>query len=119
MRPMPATSLAVDSLLSYARRDGDTVRLVLALPDDAGLDAPRLFVRFQNGETGFRAPATLERSPAGLRVTVSAPREQLTDGVWRLRLREGGSPLINLHCRVLLHGDQPLALLFGKTDNIT
>jgi hypothetical protein len=116
---MPAPPLAVDSLLSFARLDGDTVRLVLALPDDAGLDAPRLFIRFQKGETGFRAPASLERSPEGLRVDVSVPREQLTGGVWRLRLREGGSPLRNLHARLLLHGDQPVALLFGKTPNIT
>ncbi len=83
------------------------------------MSTARLFVRFQNGQTGFRAPASLDRSPTGLRVTVSVPRERLTDGVWRLRLREGGSPPRNLQARVLLHGDQPVALLFGKTDNIT
>jgi hypothetical protein len=119
MTTMPAPPLAVDSLLSFARLDGESVRLVLALPDDSGLDAPRLFIRFQNGQTGFRVPASLARSTEGLRVSVSVPREQLTDGVWRLRLREGGSPLRNLNARLLLHGDQPVALLFGKTPNIT
>ncbi len=118
MTTMPAAPLVLDSLLSYARVDGDAVRLALALPDDAGLDAPRLFVRFQRGETGFRVPASLEHSPVGARVTASVPRERLTDGVWALRLREGGSPLRNLRCRVLVHGDQPIALLFGRTPNI-
>jgi len=119
MTTMPAPSLAVDPLLSFARRDGDAVRLVLALPDDTGLDSPRLFVRFQNGDSGFRAAASLERSSTGLRVNISVPRAQLGDGVWRLRLREGGSPLRPLHARLLVHGDQPVALLFGKTANIT
>lgn len=119
MTTMPADPLAVDSLLSFARVEGDTVRLVLALPHDAGIDGPRVFVRFQNGPHGFRVPASLVRSAKGTRVEVSVPREQIADGIWRLRLREGASPPRTLPARLLLHGDQPVALLFGKTANIT
>jgi hypothetical protein len=117
---MPTEPIAVDSLLSYARLDGDHLRLVLALPQDTEVGGRRLFVRFGNGETGFRAAASLERSAAGVTVEVAVPRHQIGDGVWSLRLREGGaSRPRNLRARVLLHGDQPVALLFGKTDNIT
>ena len=50
---------------------------------------------------------------------VSAPRSELADGVWRLKLREAGGSVTDLGARVLLHRDQPVALLFGKTANIT
>ena len=48
------------------------------------------------------------------------PREQMADGVWHLKLRDGrGSPWRGLGARLLAHDDQPVALLFGKTANIT
>ena len=118
MTAMPTGPVTVDSLLSYARLDGDTVRVVLALPDDTDVVGSRLFVRFQHGATRFRATAALERSSGRTRVQVSVPREQAVDGVWRLRLRESGSPLRDLGARLLLRADQPVALLFGKTENI-
>ena len=108
-----------DFLLSYARRDGDDVRVVLALPDDADVAGPEVFVRFEQHDTGFRVPAALTQADGATRVEVSVPREQLADGVWNLKLREPDQPLRNLGARILLHGDQPVALLFGKTSNIT
>jgi hypothetical protein len=108
-----------DFLLSYARRDGDDVRVVLVLPRDADLDDAPVFVRFEQHDSGFRAAAELTRTDGTTRVEVSVPREQLTDGLWHLKLRQRNRPLRNLRARVLLHGDQPLALLFGKTSNIT
>ncbi len=119
MTVMPPGQLAPDSLLSYARLDGDAVRVVLALSDDASLTGPQVFVRFQNRDGGFRVPAALEQAAGRSTVRVSVPRDQLADGVWRLKLRESkGAPLHDLGARVLLHADQPVALLFGKTPNI-
>lgn len=120
MTVMPAGPVEVDSTLSYARFEGDALRVVLALPDDSDVAGKRLFVRFQGNGTGFRVPASLDRSSGSATVKVSVPRAQLDDGTWQLKLREGGgSPLRSLGARVLLHADQPVALLFGKTPNIT
>jgi hypothetical protein len=119
MTAMASGPLEPDFLLSYARRDGDAVRLVLALPDDADVAGPQVFVRFDQHDTGFRTAATLTRAHGATRVEVSVPRERLADGVWHLKLRDQDKPLRNLRARILLHGDQPLALLFGKTSNIT
>ena len=118
MTPMPPATIAADSLLSYARLEGDAVRVVLALEPDSAVSGDRFFVRFGNGDTQLRFPAELEQAGGRRRVVVSVPREELADGVWRLRLREGGGALHDLRARVLLHGDQPIALLFGKTANI-
>jgi len=118
MTAMPPAPVTADDLLSYARLDGDAVRVVLTLSDDVEVAAPRVFVRFQSGETRLRFPATIAQSSGRHRVEVSVPRAELADGVWQLRLREGGGPLHDLGARVLLHGDQPVALLFGKTANI-
>lgn len=118
MTGMPTAELTADSLLSYARLDGDAVRVVLGLPEGAEVAETRLFVRFQNDETRVRFPARLERSDGRARVEVSAPREQIADGVWQLKLREDGGTLYDVGARVLLNGDQPVALLFGLTDNI-
>jgi hypothetical protein len=121
MTDMTSGPLTVDSLLSYSRLDGEAVRVVLALPDDSDVAGPKLFVRFQNDEARFRAPATLEQSSGRTRVGVTVPREQIADGLWHLKLREGlrGAPWRGLGARLLVHGDQPIALLFGKTSNIT
>jgi hypothetical protein len=118
MTGVPSDVIA-DDLLSYARLDGEAVRVVLTLAQDAGVAGPQVFVRFQNDETRQRFPATLEHSTGRLRVEVSVPRDQIADGTWRLRLRESGGALHDLGARLLLHHDQPVALLFGKTANIT
>ena len=119
MTAMAAAPVEPDFLLSYARRDGDALRVVLVLPDDVEVAGPQVFVRFEQHDTGFRVPATLTHADGAARVQVSVPRDQLSDGVWHLQLREQDKPLRNLRARILIHGDQPVALLFGKTSNIT
>jgi len=118
MTAMQSGPVDPDFVLSYARRDGDAVRVVLALPDDAQVVGPQVFVRFEQRDTAFRVPATLTRVDGAVRVEVTVPRKDLADGVWRLKLREEDKPLRNLRARVLVHGYQPVALLFGKTSNI-
>ena len=119
MRSVAKGPIAVDSLLSYARLDGDAVRVVLALPEDSGLAGRRVSVRFQSDQTRVRVPASLERLDGRTRLEVAVPREKLADGLWQLKLREAGPPLRNLRTRLLLDAHQPVALLFGKTPNIT
>jgi len=119
MTAMASGPVDPDILLSYARRDGDALRVVLALPADADVSGPKVFVRFEQHGNGFRAPAQLTSVDGAARVEVSVPRDQLTDGVWHLKLRDRDRALRNLRARILLHGDQPVALLFGKTSNIT
>jgi hypothetical protein len=111
--------IAVDSVLSYARVDGDAVRVVLALPEDADPPGHRIFIRFEGEQAHLRAPASLERSDGRTRIEVSVPRGQLADGLWHLKLREGGGSLRSSGARLLLDARQPVALLFGKTPNIT
>jgi hypothetical protein len=118
MTVMPTDPIA-DDLLSYARRDGDDVRVVLTLAEGTAVAGPDVVVRFVNGETRLRFPATLEDSAGRSRVQVSVPRSEVADGVWKLKLREAGGSVTDLGARLLLHGDQPVALLFGKTANIT
>ena len=118
MTLMPNGPLTVDSLLSHARLDRDLVRVVLTLSDDSQVSGPTVFVRFQNDASRFRAPAAVEQSSGRTRVEVLVPREQVADGLWHLKLRDGPDGVRNLGARLLVHGDQPVALLFGKTANI-
>lgn len=119
MTAMPTGPIATDSLLSYARRDGDAVRVVLALPDDAGVAGPEVFVRFQDADAHFRTRGQVVGSGGRTSVQVTVPRTRVADGVWHLRLRQDAeSPLRDLGARLLVHGDLPVALLFGKTANV-
>jgi hypothetical protein len=119
MTGMPTAPLT-DDLLSYARLDGDALRVVLVLTEGAEVNGPQVFVRFQDGEERHRFRASLEQAAGRARVEVMVPRQELAVGVWHLRLRDGrGGTVHDLGARVLLHGDQPVALLFGKTANIT
>jgi len=117
MTSMPGP-IATDDLLSYARLDGDDVRVVLGLPDGE-VTGPRVLIRFQNDTEHFRARGLVDQASGRTTVTVRVPRTQLTDGVWHLRLRQDAeSPLRDLGARLLVRGDPPVALLFGKTANV-
>jgi hypothetical protein len=111
--------LELDFLQSYARRDGDAVRLVLTLPKDADVPGRQVFVRFERHDAAVRAAAEVTRAAGRTRLEVAVPRHELPDGLWHLKLRQAGKPRRNLRARLLLHPDQPIALLFGKTSNIT
>jgi hypothetical protein len=119
MTVMPSGPIPTDSLLSYARVDGESVRVVLALPDHAEVAGPQVLVRFQAGEHHFRTRGQVVDSAGRTRVEVTVRRAQVADGVWHLRLRQDAqSPLRDLGARLLVRGDMPVALLFGKTANV-
>ena len=109
---VPADVLPVDPLLSYARSDGNAIKVVLILPT-ARFKARRVRLRLQ-GEDGrsVRALGTVTDHGDGRRVEVRAPRSELPDGMWRLKLRVGpNAPLRNLRTKLLLSDTQPVALL--------
>jgi hypothetical protein len=108
---VPAAPLTVDPLLSYARRDGDAIRVVLTLPT-ARFRRRRVLLRFQGPDGGVRARGTVTEHGDGRRVEATVPRSELPDGIWRLKLRVGqNAPLRNLRTRLLVKGTQPVALL--------
>lgn len=109
--PVPAPPLSVDPLLSYARRDGDAIRVVLSLPT-ATFKRREVWLRLQGDEGGVLTDAQVTEEDGRLRVVGSVPRIELPDGVYRLKLRirpEG--PLRNLRTRLLVSDAQPVALL--------
>lgn len=113
---VPADPLPVDPLLSYARRDGDAIRVVLSLPT-ATFKRRQVWVRFQGDEGGVRALAEVTDRDGRLQAEVSVPRSDLPDGLWRLKLRAGpNAPLRSLRTKLLVSDSQPIALLpkFGS-----
>lgn len=108
---MPADPLPVDPLLSYARRDGDAVRVVLTLPS-ARFKRPNVRLRLQGADGTVRARGTVTEHGEGRRVEATIARSELPDGLWRLKLRVGpNAPLRNLRTRLLVSDTQPVALL--------
>jgi hypothetical protein len=108
---VPAAPLPVDPLLSYARRDGDAIRVVLTLPT-ARFRRRRVLLRLQGKDGGVRARGTVTEHGDGRRVEVTIPRSELPDGVWRLKIRVApNAPLRNLRTRLLVSDTQPVALL--------
>jgi hypothetical protein len=110
---MPA--LRVDPLLSYARRVGGDIKVVLvvgAADQSVGAD---VVLQFRDGEV-IDSPLTV--APAGegrTRVEALIPEDRLGDGTWRMRLVDPTGPeRRNLQTRVLVRAGMPIALLPGR-----
>lgn len=108
---MPAPPLPVDPQLSFARRDGDAIRVILVLPT-ASFQRRQVRLRFQGDGGSARAFGMVTAHGAGRRVEATIPRSELPDGVWRLKLRvQPKGPLRNLRTKLLVSDTQPVALL--------
>ncbi len=109
--PPPAT---LDLVGSAARRDGDTVELLLAraqVPEGDGA----LTVTLTRGERVVRAAAQVRPAEEGQDVVVRVPAGQLSDGRWALALgRESADQLSPVTARLLVQGRRPLVLLWGQ-----
>ena len=114
----------IEAVSSYARRVGDTVRIVLVLPDDLrdqvgdGLGSGRVWLRLvrrnPDDREARRVPVTVDTTGAGPVLVAEVPDDQVPSGLWRLALRVGkGGPLVELEARLLMSRTQPLALLAG------
>lgn len=105
----------VDPLLSYARRVGDDVKLVLVVdPGDEPLGAD-VALQLRDGEP-FDAPVTVTPADAGrTRVEALIPSDRLDGRTWRMRLVDpAGAERRNLQTRVLVRPGMPVALLPGR-----
>lgn len=104
----------VDPLLSYARRVGNDVKVVLVVEREAPVD-PGAVLRLRDGET-VDVPVTLR--PAGAdrdRVEAVLPGDRVGEGTWRMKLvAPGGGERRNLQTRVLIRSGMPVALLPGR-----
>lgn len=109
---MPNAALTVDPIASYARLDGDGIRVVLTV-SDLTATTDRAWVRFVGEHGATRARASVTPVGSDSRVEVTVPASDLRTGVWRLRLRLPEAPLRNLRTRLLVSDTQPIALLPG------
>ena len=107
--------LHVDELASFARRDGDQIRVVLRVAADPDLQAEQAFVRFQGPDSAARAAAVVTPDGDAYRVEARVPEVDLGVGVWRLKFRPSQQPLRNLQTRLVIADGIPLALLPGRS----
>ena len=113
MTGMP--DVLVDPLLSYARRVGDGVKVVLVVdPGDQPLDA-EVLLRLRDGEV-VDAPVAITQTEEGhTRVEAVVPGDRLRDGTWRMKLVGAtDTERRNLQTRVLVREGMPVALLPGR-----
>ncbi len=109
--PPPAT---LDLVGSAARRDGDTVELLLVraqVPEGDGA----LTVTLTRGQQVVHAPAEATAAEGGQDVVVRVPARELSDGRWAIALgRESAEQLSPVTARLLVQGRRPLVLLWGQ-----
>jgi hypothetical protein len=107
--PPPA---AFDLVGSYARRRDTDVELVLTEPKIELVDSPAV-VELRKDDAVVEATGELVEAAGVRRLTVRAPRAQLSDGVWTLALRRTDDAPHRLEARLLVQGARPLVLLWG------
>jgi hypothetical protein len=105
----------VDPLLSYARRVGSDIKILLVVdPADQPLGADTA-LQLRDGDV-IDSPVSV--APAGdgrARVEATVPGDRLVDGTWRMRLVDPtGTERRNLQTRVLVRAGMPIALLPGR-----
>ena len=106
----------VDPLLSYARRAGARVQVVLEVVGEPPSGDVKVGL---HADRSVDEPATVTPSGAGrFRVDVHVDPERLGEGTWRMRLIDSADdePQI-LQSRLLLRADMPVALLPGPPPN--
>lgn len=116
----------IESTMSYARRVGDQVKVVITLPDalqstvGRGLTRKRVWLRFRHqvdeGHSTLRAPVTVDDSGDKPVLVAEIAAAELPPSVWNLALRVGagdGGTVVPLEARLLISDRQPIALLAG------
>jgi hypothetical protein len=125
--PTETTPVPVVAVASYARREGDSIRIVLTLHDDLSdqvggrLTHRQVFLRLghrtDDGRASLRVPVEVTPGPSP-RLVAQVPVADVPPATWHLALRVGrGGPLLKLEARLLTTDTsvQPLALLVGPT----
>ena len=107
--------LRVDPLLSYARRSGETVKVVLEVEGEVPASSG-LALRLHHEQGAHDVPVTVTASgPGRFRVDAVVDNDQVGEGTWRMKLVDpGGAGRHNLQTRVLIRAGMPVAVLTGR-----
>jgi hypothetical protein len=110
----PPAAADIDLVSSYARRRGQDIEIVLA---DPKTELPQTPVRLTltRGRRTVEASGQLADDAPGRRLTVRAPGDRFSDGIWALTLHAGPSTTEQIDARLLVQGRRPLVLLWGAT----
>ena len=107
--------LRVDPLLSYARRSGETVKVILGVEGEVPASSG-LALRLHDEQGTHDVPVTItESGPGRFRVDAVVDSNQVGEGTWRMKLvDQSGTGRHNLQTRVLIRAGMPVALLPGR-----
>lgn len=107
--------LRVDPLLSYARRVGDGIRVVLVVgPAEQPIGAD-VVLRFRDGDVVDHPVTVVTADEGRSRIEALIPGDRLAEGTWRMKLVDPtGGDRLNLQTRVLIRPGMPIALLPGR-----
>jgi hypothetical protein len=107
-------ALSVDPLLSYARRLGEDIKLVLVVDtSDEVVDADAA-LRL-HAEESIDVPISVTPvSESRTRIEAVVSGDTLAEGTWRMRLVAPDGERTNLQTRVLIRSGIPIALLPGR-----
>jgi hypothetical protein len=102
----------IDHVASHVRlRDGQ-IELEIVEPQVAiSRRHPKLTLR--RGRQRVDVRADFIKSDVRRTVSATIPRNDLSDGIWRMVLRPGGNRRTRLDARLLVQGQRPLVLLWG------
>lgn len=107
--------LRVDPLLSYARRVGDDVEVILEVEGDPPGGGSEASLRLLSGDTMEQAASVTVSGPGRFRLELRIPESRLEGRTWRMRLLDQARPEPrNLQTRLLVRAHVPVALLPGR-----
>ncbi len=109
---MPA--LSVDPLLSYARRLGEDIKLVLVVDTSDEAVAADVALRLHADEAVDQPVSVTPLSESRTRIEAVVPAGTLAEGTWRMKLISPDDERTNLQTRVLIRSGMPIALLPGR-----
>jgi hypothetical protein len=110
----PMAALSVDPLLSYARRLGEDIKLVLVVDTSDEPVAADAALRLHAEESIDVPISVTPLSETRTRVEAVVSTGTLADGTWRMKLVAPDGERSNLQTRVLIRSGMPIALLPGR-----
>ena len=104
----------VDPLLSFARRHGGDLAIVLVV-DAGGLSPKADLSLLLRSDDAVEVPVTVTPSGEGRRrIEARVSGDRLHDGTWRMKLVGSTGERFNLQTRLMVRSDLPVALLTGR-----
>lgn len=107
------TALRVDPLLSYARRAGGDIKLVLVVAPAEEPISTDVLLRLHDDEAVDHPVSLTSLEDGRTRVQATIPTGTLREGTWRMKFVSPGDQRMNLQTRLLIRSGMPIALLPG------